>query len=302
MEKIILNSSASVIITPFSFINSDKFYSLRKILNNYNGCIFSFDNVPANIFNGRKHGIFNTNYVNSVRAAITVVKNKSDIKGFRVSPLIRFQTSERSRLLNKDVLDSLLPDNYLTVSEKQARYPKCFKSLQDVYNTWVSMSDSIFNDLLSDSITEYKLDVPTTCRYYLSATKRNLQRNGKNTFYFKDENSYYYAYCLLNSSFAYWHWRLFDGGITYPIGLLKTIPIRIQSLSSDELNLLKKIVNDVQNKESDFLVYKKNATEMQENVKFPDEYRNQFNDFILKTLQISKQHDIFNSVHSNHIF
>lgn len=61
MEKIITQSKSSVVITPYSFIGGNKFYSLRKIMNNYNGFIVSFDNVPGNIFCGRKHGIFNTN-------------------------------------------------------------------------------------------------------------------------------------------------------------------------------------------------------------------------------------------------
>ena len=38
------------------------------------------------------------------------------------------------------------------------------------------MSDSTFEDLLSDTETKYQLDVPTTCRYFLSATERELQR------------------------------------------------------------------------------------------------------------------------------
>ena len=76
MEKIITQSNASVIITPYSFIGGEKFYPLREKLNNYNGFIVSFDNVPGSIFSGKKHGIFNSNNTNSVRAAITVVENK----------------------------------------------------------------------------------------------------------------------------------------------------------------------------------------------------------------------------------
>lgn len=302
MEKIITNSKASVIITPFSFIGSDKFYSLRLLLNNYNGFIFSFDNVPASIFNGRKHGIFNSNCSNSVRAAITVVENRPNIKGFRVSPLIRFQTSERNQLLDKNFLDSMLPNIYFTVSESNPRYPKCFKNLYDIYDKWISMSDSTFETLLSNKETKYRLDVPTTCRYFLSATKRELNREGKNTFYFKDELSYNYAYCILNSSFAYWYWRLFDGGITYPIGLLKKIPLRIKSLSIDDIKLLKNIVSDAQDKESNFLVYKKNASEIQENVKFPEEYRERFNKFIFKTLQLDSECNKLSQIHSNCVF
>ncbi len=97
MEKIIEQSEAAVIITPYSFISGAKFYSLRKILNQCNGEIYSFDNVPGNIFCGRKHGIFNTNTSNSVRAAITVVK-KGNADGFRLTPLIRFKSTERKDL------------------------------------------------------------------------------------------------------------------------------------------------------------------------------------------------------------
>ena len=41
MEKIIKQSVASVIITPYSYIGSTKFYSLRKFMNNYNGFVVS---------------------------------------------------------------------------------------------------------------------------------------------------------------------------------------------------------------------------------------------------------------------
>ena len=64
-----------------------------------NGFIVSFDNVPGNIFCGRKHGIFNTNTANSVRASITVLKKDDALKGFKVSPLIRFKNEEREKLL-----------------------------------------------------------------------------------------------------------------------------------------------------------------------------------------------------------
>jgi len=301
IEKIVKNSKASVIITPFSFIGSDKFYSLRKVLNDYNGMIFSFDNVPANIFNGRKHGIFNTNCSNAVRAAITVVENIPDKKGFRISPLIRFQTDERKALLEKDILLNLLSEEYQIVSDNNKKYHKCFIQISDVYKSWINCSDAIFEDLLSNDETEYKLCVPTTCRYFLSATERDLHRDGKNIFYFKSEQEMELAYCLLNSSFAYWHWRLFDGGITYPTGLLKTIPIK-SKLTKKEQKQLHKLVTSIKATETEYLVYKKNASEMQENVKFPVEFRDKFNEFLLTTLNLNADVRAFDCIHSNKIF
>ena len=66
MEKVLNQSVGSVTISPYSFISSNKFYSLRKVLNEHNGFIVAFDNVPGNIFNGKKKGVFNTNTSNSV--------------------------------------------------------------------------------------------------------------------------------------------------------------------------------------------------------------------------------------------
>ena len=117
MEKIIQQSVSSVIITPYSFIGGTKYYALRKTMNHYNGFIVVFDNVPGNIFKGKKYGIFNTNTSNSVRAAITVVENKTGKNGFKTTPLIRFKNEERMRLLRIDVLENFVNDQYQIVSE-----------------------------------------------------------------------------------------------------------------------------------------------------------------------------------------
>lgn len=302
MEKIIKESVSSVIITPFSFIGSDKFYTLRTLLNNHSGMIFSFDNVPANIFNGRKHGIFNTNTANSVRAAITVVDDRKKHKGFRISPLIRFSAEERTELLNKSTLMELLPEEYQTVDASEKKYHKCFIETLPVYTAWVTKADDVFSSLISDKPTSYSLDVPTTCRYYLSATDRELIRDGKIKLYFKDEFAKEYAYCLLNSSFAYWYWRIFDGGITYPRGLMESIPIRIHKLNSNDKNILHTLVSDIKTKEADCLVYKMNAGKMQENIKFTDEMRDACNRFILYSLGLKADVRALDCVHSNKIF
>ena len=78
--------------------------------------------------------------------------------------------------------------------------------------------------------------------------------------------------------------------------------MRINYLSIDDIKLLKSIVSDAQDKESNFLVYKKNASEIQENVKFPEEYRELFNKFIFKTLQIDNECNKLSQIHSNCVF
>ena len=182
MEKIIKESISSVIITPYSFISGSKFFSLRMILNQCNGEICSFDNVPGNIFCGRKHGIFNTNTSNSVRAAITVVR-KDNSDGFKLSPLIRFKSTERKELLQCKVLENFLPPNRQKISLDTPMYYKCFKELQPLYDCIIKKSEK---HTLSELVTKdgnYTLSMPNTCRYYTTAFSGIMNRNGKNILY-----------------------------------------------------------------------------------------------------------------------
>ena len=183
MEKIITSSNASVIITPYSFIGGEKFYPLRRKLNDYNGFIVSFDNVPGSIFSGKKHGIFNSNNTNSVRAAITVVENKPNQKGFRVSPLIRFKNSEKEKLLDTKELNEFIPNTYQIVNDADKAYKKCFVSLVPLLNKWNGLSDEKLKDIVSERKTEYSICVPNSCRYFTVASVKDLKRTGKNTLY-----------------------------------------------------------------------------------------------------------------------
>lgn len=309
MEKIITQSNASVIITPYSFIGGEKFYPLRKKLNNYNGFIVSFDNVPGSIFSGKKHGIFNSNNTNSVRAAITVVENKADKKGFKLSPLIRFKNSEKEELLNTITLGKYVSDTYQIVDDNNKAYYKCFPSLIPLFNNWINKSDECLRDIVAEEKTKYSICVPNSCRYFTVASVKDLKRTGKNTLYFKNEIDRNLSYCLINSSFAYWHWRLYDGGITYPVGLLLNLPIFFNNLSISEKEKLNEIAKEMQSIEENYLSYKKNAGEMQENIKFPEKYRQQVNEVLLKVigkeLTDKKEKitsDIFDVIHANSAF
>ncbi len=303
MEKIISQSISSVIITPYSFIGGNKFYSLRLLMNNYSGFIVSFDNVPGNIFCGRKHGIFNSNTSNSVRAAITVVKNDNPIKGFRLTPLLRFRTDERTVLLNCNVLECFISDKVQIVDKKHPNYSKCHKELQNIYDSWLRISDSkTVKDITSSTKTKYVLHIPNTCRYFTTASVRKLNRTGLMTLYAKDEASYKFLYCLINSSFAYWWWRIFDGGITYPIGLLNKMPIFSDILTNDDKAFFSDIFNEMVNIEEACIITKLNAGAKQENIKFPSIYREKINKRLVKILSCNDNYKLLNLLHQNNIF
>ena len=298
MEKILTGSNSSVIISPYSFLGGNKFYEFRKIMNNYNGFIVSFDNVPGNIFKGKKHGTFNSNLSNSVRASITVTENKPHKKGYKCSGLIRFKNTEREDVLKTNSLESLLSD-YQLINETNTQYIKCFPQLNHLYKNWTSKSSLLKNYLISES--DNSLCFPNACRYYSVASYQNLDRGGKIILNFKNEAEEKIIYCFLNSSFCYWHWRLYDGGILYQKSLLLELPvINFDLIPENYKRRLSEIAEDMRKNEGKYLSFKKNAGKMQENIKFPIEYIQEIDNIFLKVLGEKADYHIFDIVHSNH--
>lgn len=298
MEKILEQSVASVIITPYSFIGGKKFYSLRRKMNSHNGFVVSFDNVPGAIFCGRKHGIFNTNTSNSVRATITVVENDGLGNGFRFSPLIRFKAVERTRLLKCDVLESFVGAIRQTVDRGHPMFAKCDRRLDNIFDAWNRAGEHTPLALYLSDIGAYEMFIPNSCRYFTSASVKSLSRKGQINLRFADADVFNYIFCLVNSSFSYWHWRLYDGGITYPKGLLLGMPVFYERLSSDDKEFFKTVATEMIRDADSFIVTKNNIG-IQENIKYPRRYRDEINERLLKILNIGMDAKIFDIVHSN---
>lgn len=303
MEKIFEQAESTVIITPFSFISGNKFYSLRKKMTEIgNGFIFSFDNVPGNIFCGRKHGIFNTNTANSVRAAITVFNKSNTLKGFKISPLIRFKNEERKNLLNNEILETSLPDIYQTIDKKHKKFEKLDNELLELFDSWNNHSELIVNDIISNESTNYFIDMPNTCRYYTTASSKKLKRTGSITINVIGEKEFNFLYCFINSSFVYWWWRIYDGGITYPKNLFEKIPLPLNLLSKEDILFFETMTKKLINEEQKYIVKKVNAGVAQENIKFPKEYRRKINERIIKILNLELDAAILEKVHANCYF
>lgn len=301
MDKILKQSAAGVIITPYSFISGSKFKILRRHMDKRNGFIVNFDNVPANIFSGRKRGIFNSNSTNSIRAAITVIRNDEEKQGFAVSPMIRFKSEERERLLKCSVLESFVSWNYQRISDVNPVYCKCFASLEITRKQWNQISDKTLGDyIFPRESRKVVFCFPNSCRYSTVATIRDLDRSGK---YYLPVSDYEDAiFCWLNSSFTYWYWRLYDGGINYSLSLLLSMPVYFSKLSKVDLERLHEIAEEMQRSETQYLTYKKNASKMQENVKFPERYRKQIDEIYLHVLDEKYTPDMFDCIHANTAF
>ncbi len=297
LEKILLQSRASVVITPYSFIGGAKFLPLRRVMNGFCGFVVSFDNVPGAIFNGRKHGTFNSNMGNSVRAAITVVEGGKRTMGFRFSPPIRFKGRERKELLTCERLETFVGRRRQTVTPARPMFAKCDRRLEYILEAWDGKSHANLGDFVSEDGT-HRLYVPNSCRYYTTAVDVPLSRKGQMTLRFRDEDAFWYAMAMVNSSFAYWHWRLYDGGITYPSGLLMRMPVFMDALSREDLDFFRKIGREMMETAKSFAVVKANVG-MQENVKFPRTCRDRLNRRLLDSLGISDDESVFDIVHSN---
>ncbi len=298
MEKAFTQASSVVIITPFSFVSGNKFYPLRKLMCNIgNGFIISFDNVPGNIFCGRKHGIFNTNTANSVRASITVFNKSNTLHGFKTTHLIRFKGVERTKLLANKYLETLLSPEYQIVNENNPMFKKVDVRLLQIFNAWIKTSTGVLKSLTSPS-GNFTISMPNTCRYFTTASNEKMNRNGQIILSFDDEDKFNFVYCLINSSFSYWHWRIYDGGITYQKGLLEDMPVFFDKLTSKDKQFFQDVACEMISKMKNFTVTKNNVG-VQENIKFPREYRDKINHKILEILGVQEKEEIFDFVHSN---
>ncbi|MBE6782079.1 MAG: N-6 DNA methylase [Ruminococcaceae bacterium] len=303
MEKVFSQAKSTVIITPFSFISGTKYFTLRNLMCKIGaGFIVSFDNVPGNIFRGKKHGIFNSNTSNSVRAAITVMRRDENKKGFKISPLIRFKNEERELLLTTQTLEKTLPCCYQVISKQNPCFKKIDKSLEKIFKIWTDKSKYKIKDFVSKSSESFLIDIPNTCRYYTTASSKKLDRVGSITINVYDEEVFNFIYCFVNSSFAYWWWRIFDGGITYPVNLLNNMPIPFNLLKDEDKKFFNSMANKMIKNESDFVITKMNAGSIQQNIKFPESYRMEINNRILKILGIDSNAEIFNVIHANKFF
>ena len=204
-------------------------------------------------------------------------------------------------MLKNDYLYSLLNDRYQIITSKRRNYYKCHKDLLKVLDSWEALSEQKMGNII-DSKYGKEIYVPTTCRYFTVGSKKELIRDGKRIIHIPDDEKYNYVYCMLNSTFAYWYWRLYDGGINCPLTIINSIPIFYDKLTKFQKEEINKIAEEMQENENKYLVYKMNAGKSQENIKFPIEYRNRINKVFFDALGIKKDISIFNKVHSSSLF
>jgi hypothetical protein len=267
LENIIKTSKGFISITPQSFTNAGKFESLRKLLlDRYDSLkIYTFDNIPGNIFFGVKFGSTNSNTANSIRACIIVAGSSLSQKGHQITSLLRWKTHEREDFFS--VLDKFLSKPKLT----SQYFPKVNSKFITLYNQ-VSKLKTL-DSILSPTKTEFALYIPSAPRYFISALKKPVSRTSLKTLYFNNNNDLNKAYLLINSSFMYWWWRVRDGGMTLSFETIKSLPLL-------NFELDKKLINKLVKSETSNMVFKMNAGALQENVKHDSELIGEINKLV----------------------
>lgn len=256
LERVIKLSKGFVSISPQTFTHGQRLRTLRQLLltNMKDISIYCFDNVPDTIFRGVKFGSTNTNKVNSIRAGIIVAKAESKSRSFRITPLLRWRTKERTKMMER-------LDDYLTSVEPGPDiFPKIQKELLPLYYEAKKVKKYLAY-LVSNRPTQYKLIIPTTPRYFISALRTEVNRSSFRTLYFYNKKEYDLAYLLLNSSFVYWWWRINDGGMTISEKTLLSLPI------PDNIPVDTRLISKIEHSEITNRVFKKNAGKNNENVK-----------------------------------
>jgi len=254
LENIIKTSKGFISITPQSFTNAGKFESLRRLLLERFASlkIYTFDNIPGNIFFGVKFGSTNSNKANSIRACIMVASTSCSPKGHQITSLLRWRTHEREKLFSE--LDKFLSKPKLTPDY----FPKVNSKFIGLYNKVCKLKT--LDSILSPGETDLKLYVPAAPRYFISALKKPVSRTSLKILYFENINDLNRAYLLINSSFMYWWWRVRDGGMTLSYETIKSLPLL-------DFELDKKLINKLLKSENSNMVFKMNAGAVQENVK-----------------------------------
>lgn len=253
-----------VSITPQTFTNSSNKASkeLREKISNFRKVkIYNFDNVPDMIFNGKKKGIFNTNTSNSVRAAITVCNNSEDKK--EITPLLRWRTEERKNMFERknEFLSELTVQNNI------------FLKLYPNTKEYLNFGNTPLKSILSKNKTEFKLTIPSTPRYYITASIKELSRGSKHEIYFNSKEDMLKCYLILNSSYSYWWWRINDGCITLTKTVLENLPIK-------NIEINEELISKLLLEEETNLVVKKNAGILNENIKHSLELIKEINNYL----------------------
>ena len=207
-------------IVPQSIIQSDGMRTIRKIL--HTRCsqidIEAYGCVPGYMFDQGKIGSNSSSAITQRVAIITAVTGESKTPILTSTRFIRWGSKERDILfenLQKTRIPKKMCLNYdFPMIGDEASKKVLLKTQQ---------SARCVVDLLGSN-KRFKLFVPKAVRYFCTASRNDLDRS-QIELTFDDYRSRNIAQILINSSFFYWHWRIYGNGFQISNRDLLRLPI-----------------------------------------------------------------------------
>jgi len=254
-------------IVPQSIIQSNGMYTIRKIL--HTRCssidIEAFGCVPGYMFDQGKIGSNSSTSITQRVAIITAITGEAKTPILTSTRFIRWGSKERDILFEK-IQKTRIP--------KQLFSEYDFPMLGDEIAKNVLLKAINSNRNLPDilgSNNRLKLFVPKAVRYFCTAARNDLHRS-QIELKFLDLSSRNMAQILINSSFFYWHWRIFGNGFQVSNRDLHRLPIpsaKIQEIHQKEINSM---ANRLHRKRKSLTVKKSNKG-MIENIKYDNDLK-----------------------------
>ena len=99
-------------------------------------------------------------------------------------------------------------------------------------------SGETIEKLISTTLTEHFLFVPTKARYFIPASPEDFHRGNQMVLYFPDDMNRRLAFLLISSNVFYWHWRVFGDGFDVTSRDVLKFPLPTSIINSPEIDRL----------------------------------------------------------------
>ena len=252
-------------IVPQSIIQSKGMNSIRKIL--HTRCssidIEAYGCVPGYMFDQGKIGSNSSTSITQRVAIITAVTGEAKTPILTSTRFIRWGSKERDILFD-DLQKTRIP-NQLSVDYD-------FPMIGEENAKKVLLKTKASNRTLSDIIcsnNRLKVFVPKAVRYFCTAARNDLHRS-QHELNFLDITSRNMAQILINSSFFYWHWRIYGNGFQVSKLDLQRLPIPCVETQEKYQKEINSMANRLHRKRKSLAVKKSNKGII-ENIKYDND-------------------------------
>jgi len=207
-------------IVPQSIIQSEGMKSIRRILQTRcsNIDIEAYGCVPGYMFDQGKIGSNSNTAITQRVAIITAITGESQHPILTSTRFIRWGSKERD-VLFENIENTRIP--------KELCLDYDIPMIGDEHSKKVLLKTQQSNRCLPNllgSNERLKLFVPKAVRYFCTASRNDLHRS-QIELIFCDVSSRNMAQILVNSSYFYWHWRIFGNGFQISNRDLHHLPI-----------------------------------------------------------------------------